>query len=176
MSRSIRMLTLAGVVSALLAVGPATAGADTIPPTADPPSLNFGSLPVGTQSLPQPVTLTETCTSVSCLTSILPDVFSPAISTTTGFAETTNCPEGPLTALLGLPQTCVINVSFVPGVVGQISGLLNTGPGGPSVALNGVGTPPPSSSGVKRRKCKKHKKHRSASASKKKQCKKRKRR
>jgi hypothetical protein len=131
---------------------------------------------VGTQSLPQPVTLTETCTSVSCLTSILPDVFSPAISTTTGFAETTNCPEGPLTALLGLPQTCVINVSFVPGVVGQISGLLNTGPGGPSVALNGVGTPPPSSSGVKRRKCKKHKKHRSASASKKKQCKKRKRR
>jgi len=157
MPRSIRIFTLAGMAAAAIAIAPASASADLVPPTTNQPSVNFGSLPVGKQSLPVPVTLTESCTSLDCLTSIIPDTFSPVLSVTTGFTQSSNCPVS-LLAVLGIPQLCTINVTFVPGVVGQITGLLSTGGGGPTVALNGVGTPASASgsNGRKRRKCKKH--------------------
>jgi hypothetical protein len=151
---------------------PASAGAAT---TANPTSVDFGSLPVGTQSATQVVTLTQTCTSITCITMMIPDLFSPVISATSGFTQTSNCPTN-LLAMLGIPQSCAINVSFVPNAVGQLTGLLSTGPGGPTVALNGAGAAPPSSSGQKtrKRKCKKkHHRFLGASAAKKK-CKKRK--
>jgi hypothetical protein len=158
-----------------VAVAPATASADLIPPTANPPNVNFGTLPVGAQSAPVPVTLTETCTSLSCITMIIPDTFAPVISAATGFTQTNNCPVS-LVAILAVPSTCVVNVSFVPNAVGPITGLLNTGPGGPTVSLNGSGSAPPSSSGQQtatRKKCKK-KHHRSLASSAKKKCKKKK--
>jgi hypothetical protein len=166
------MLAVAGIAAAALVIPPAAASAET---TASPPSLDFGSLPVGTQSATQVVTLTQSCSpgDVPCLTGLLGESFSPVISASNGFVPTSTCPVS-LIALI-IPQSCTINVTFVPGLVGQITGSLSTGSGGPTVALNGAGTPPHGSSGVKRRKCKKHKKHRSASASKKKKCKKAKR-
>jgi hypothetical protein len=175
--RSIRILALAGIAAAAIAISPAAASADT---TASPPDLNFGSLPVGTQSATQVVTLTQSCDvgDIPCLTGTVGDAFSPVINATGGFVPTSSCPVS-IIALI-IPQSCTIDVAFVPGVVGQITGLLNTGSGGPTVALSGTGTPPtptPGSTGVKRRKCKKQKKHRSsASVAKKKNCKKRKRR
>jgi hypothetical protein len=161
--RKSRMVLAAFFAIAAVAVLPATASADLIPPTADTPSVDFGSLPVGKQSPPIPITLTETCTSLNCLGAILPDQFAPVLNVTSGFTQTSNCPLN-LLALLGLPVTCKVDVVFVPTLVGKITGLLTTGGGGPSVALNGVGTPA-SASGSKRRKCKKHhKKHHRALA------------
>ena len=174
MPRSIRLSVLSVAVAAAITVVPASASADTIPPSASPPSLNFGSLPVGTQSPPQPVSLTETCLSISCIGLIVPDGFSPVISATTGFTQSSGCPTS-LLAMLGIPQTCVVDVSFVPNAIGQITGLLTTGPGGPTVALNGTGSAPQSSSGRKTRtrKCKKKKHHSLAASAVKKKCKKR---
>jgi hypothetical protein len=168
--RSFRMIALAGMACAAIAIAPASASAGT---TVSPPNLDFGSVPVGTQSPSLPVTLTETCTSLTCVVSLIPDQFSPVIGATSGFTQTNACPASLLGAL-GIPQSCTIDVSFVPVVGGPISGVLNTGPGGPTVSLAGNGTPPQSANGVKRRKCKKHKKHaRSAQIAKKRQCKKR---
>ncbi len=175
MPRSIRMLALVGMATAMIAVVPASSSADPIPPTANPPNVDFGTLPVGTQSLPVPVTLTETCTSLNCITSILPDTFSPVIGATTGFTQTGNCPTS-LLAVLGIPQSCVVDVSFVPNAVGKITGLLSTGTGGPTVQLSGGGSAPPSASGQKarkrKRKCKRNH-HRSVASAAKKKCKKR---
>jgi hypothetical protein len=79
-----------------------------------------------------------------------------------------------LVGVLGLPQTCVVDVSFVPNAVGQITGLLSTGPGGPTVQLSGTGSAPPSSSAQKtrKRKCKKKHHHSLAASAAKKKCKK----
>jgi len=149
---------------------PSSAAATT---TAAPTSLDFGSLPVGTQSATQAVTLTQSCTldPVSCVA--IPSIFSPVISATTGFTQTNSCPLT-LVALI-VPQACTIDVSLVPNAVGQITGLLSTGSGGPTVTLSGAGTSPPGSgtTTTKRKKCKK-KHRRSASSAKKKKCKKRK--
>jgi len=150
---------------------PSSAAAAT---TAAPTSLDFGSLPVGTQSATQAVTLTQSCTldPVSCVA--IPSIFSPVISATTGFTQTNSCP--PILVALIVPQACTIDVSLVPNAVGQITGLLSTGSGGPAVTLSGVGTSPPSSGTTttsKGKKCKKKHK-RSASSAKKKKCKKRK--
>src|SRR5215208_803522 len=57
LSRSIRMLALTGAAAALIA--PANAAAFAI---ATPPSLDFGSVPVGTTSAPQTVSLLQSCT------------------------------------------------------------------------------------------------------------------
>ncbi len=167
MPRSIRMIAAAGMASALIAIAPASASAGT---TVSTPNLDFGSVPVGTQSPSLPVTLTETCTSISCLVSFIPDQFAPVVTATSGFTQTNSCPTT-LLGMLGLPQSCTIDVSFVPLVGGPISGLLSTGTGGPTVSLAGNGTPPQTLNGVKRRKCKKHK-HRGAHSSKK-RCRKR---
>lgn len=174
MPRSIRLAALSAAVAASIAVVPASASADLIPPTATPPSLNFGSLPVGTQSLPQPVSVTETCISFNCITALVPDGFSPVITATTGFTQSSDCPTN-LLAFLGIPQTCVIDIGFVPNAIGPLTGLLSTGSGGPTVTLNGTGSAPHSSSGRKTRtrKCKKKKHHSLAASAAKKKCKKR---
>jgi hypothetical protein len=164
------MLALAGAVTAVLAVGPASAGATT---TVNPTSLDFGTVPVGQQSPTLPVTLTETCTSITCiLPPFIPDTFSPVLSATSGFVPTSTCPTTLVAILPGLPESCTVDVSFVPVVGGPLSGLLSTGSGGPTVTLHGTASAPPSSSGVKRRtrKCKK-KQNRAATTAKKKKCK-----
>jgi hypothetical protein len=94
---------------------------------------------------------------------------------TSGFTQSSNCPATLIAAIIGIPQSCAIDVKFVPNAVGEVTGLLSTGPGGPTVALNGAGSAPPSSSGQRNRKRKCKKKHHrlfSASAAAKKKCKK----
>lgn len=171
MFRKFRMpLALLASTVAIVAV-PASASADT---TASPTDLNFGTLPVGQQSVSQVVTLTQSCTptDVNCLTGIAQEVFNPVINATSGFTQTNGCPVDLLTTLLGGSSTCQVVVKFVPNTIGQITGLLNTGPGGPVVNLSGAGAAPASAATQKHaKKCKKHK-HRSLASAAKKKCKK----
>jgi hypothetical protein len=140
--RSIRFAALAAVASALFAVLPATAAADT---TVSPTSLDFGSVPVGQQSASQVVTVTQSCSplDIPCVTGVAGELFTPVLSATSGFSAG-GCPVS-LVALI-LPQSCQATVSFVPGTLGLVTGLLSTGPGGPSVTLKGAGTTPSGSS------------------------------
>lgn len=165
MPRVIRMLLLAGTISAAIAAVPVSASADT---TVSPSSLDFGTVPVGTQSATQVVTLTESCglLEVNCLNGLLPEQFAPVLSTTPGFTQTSACPVTLITSLLGLPVSCEIVVGFVPSTAGQASGMLKTGdgPGAPAVALAGVGstgsTAPVASHSKGRKKCKHGRHHR----------------
>src|SRR5690349_3244854 len=107
LSRSIRMLAVAGIAAAALLVPSASASAET---TVSPTSLDFGSLPVGTQSATQVVTLTQSCDvgNIPCLTGIVGQAFSPVIGATSGFVPTSACPVS-LLALI-VPQVCTIDV------------------------------------------------------------------
>jgi hypothetical protein len=169
-------------VSALLLVAggllvlPAGAGAATV--TVSPTSLVFGGQAAGTTSAAQQVTLTKDCTGANQTNCLGPPAegptFNTSISAPAPFLQTNNCP-GSLTASPlpdpGTKVSCTINVTFAPTTQGNATGTLLTGAGGPTVSLMGTGTPPQSSAGTKKKKCKKKKKGASAA---KKKCKKKK--
>jgi hypothetical protein len=169
--RSIRKLTLIGVVSAVVALVPAASASAAT--TVSPSTVDFGTVPVGQQSVSQVVTLTQSCDlgDIGCLTGLAQSAFTPVLGTTSGFTQLNNCPPSLLTTLVGGSTSCTIDVSFIPVVGGTINGLLNTGSGGPTVALRGSGAvaSAPATTG-KRKKCKK--KHRRAASAAKKKCKK----
>jgi hypothetical protein len=141
MPRGIRMLLLTGIVSGAIAAVPASASADTM---VSPSSVDFGSVPVGTQSAEQVITLTESCGALdlNCLNGLVPEQFAPVLSVTPGFTQTSGCPATLITSLLGLPTSCTIDIRFLPTVFGPASGQLRTGngPGDPTVALAGSGS------------------------------------
>jgi hypothetical protein len=144
------------VIWGALAVGLlAPAGAGAIAFTS-PSSLDFGSVPVGTTSAPQTVTLTQLCTlfdstvSPLCLTTGT-DVLTLAPSASGDFAESNNAisPCGSSLQPFTTPSVgCALDVTFTPAATGSRTGTLDTGttlapPGpGPTVALAGVGTTP----------------------------------
>jgi len=186
LTRAIRMLALTGSVVAVLVVPPATAGAASVSPT----ELDFGSVPVGTTSPPQTITLTAECTTIipsippTCA-SVLTDTINVSLGTTGEFAATSTCPAGLGPDLVGAAsQSCPITVTFSPAGAGAQVGTLSTGtigPGGllaaPAATLTGTGVSPAastSSPGTRTRaRCRKHKKrrhHHSALAAKKKKC------
>lgn len=81
-----------------------------IPFRFSPRSLTFSSQAVGTQSAPQPITLTNLATSPLTITQITP---------TSGFAQTNDCP-----ASLANGSSCTIQVAFSPSFSGSQSGVL----------------------------------------------------
>ncbi len=151
MRRGIAFVVWGALALALLA--PASAGATAL---ASPTTLDFGSVPVGTTSAPQTVTLTQLCSLFEstpvplCLTTGT-DIFTLAPSTTGDFAESNNA-ASPCGSSLQPSTTasvgCALDVTFTPTATGDRTGTLATGttvmpPGpGPTVALAGVGTTP----------------------------------
>jgi hypothetical protein len=178
------MLALSGAAVAMLTV-PAGAGAASTNPT----SLDFGSLPAGTTSAPQTVTLTADCSNLLfippplCLSSSTTDLVNVSPGTTGNFAVTTTCPASIAPLIDGTAQSCPLNVTFTPTAGGLQAGTLSTGTTGlggltpgPTVALTGSGVAGTTSGGGPgtRRRCKARKKHhRNALAAKKRKCKKR---
>src|SRR5579864_6728207 len=94
-----------------------------------PSSLTFASVPLGTSSLPQTVTLTNSGNTALTLSTVY---------TTGDYGQTDNCP-----ASLSAGSTCVINVTFTPTVTGTRTGTVtisDSAMGSPqSVALTGTG-------------------------------------
>jgi hypothetical protein len=151
MRRGIAFVISGAVAVALMA--PASAGAIAL---ASPPALDFGSVPVGTTSAPQTVTVTQLCTlfdsSITplCLTTGT-DVLTLTPSASGDFAEANNSgsPCGSSLQPFTTPSVgCALDVTFTPTATGDRTGTLATGttlvpPGpGPTVALAGVGTTP----------------------------------
>jgi hypothetical protein len=99
-----------------------------------PPSLNFGTLPVGQSSSPQVATLSNVGTLPVAIAEL-------AINGASGqsFVQTNNCGSS-----LGPGGQCTITITFTPAAPGTLSATLtvsDNAPGSPqSVALAGVGT------------------------------------
>src|SRR5205823_4553649 len=98
-------------------------------------SMNFGDQPIGTPSLPQTVTLTNSGTSTLDISSV---------DATGDFAETNTCGSS-----VAAGASCAISVTFTPGAVGSSSSSLtvtdnNNGVSGSeqTVSLAGVGVAP----------------------------------
>ena len=112
-----------------------------IPFRFSPRSLTFSNQAVGTQSAPQPITITNLATSPLTITMITP---------TSGFTQTNDCP-----ALLANGSSCTIQVAFSPSTDGSQSGVLKitaaattfTLPVALSGSASGGSTPPPSGGG-----------------------------
>ncbi len=107
--------------------------------TLTPASLSFGNQQVGTTSVAQAVTLTNTSSTSLTITSV------GITGTNSGdFAQTNNCPLGPAT--LAANANCTINVAFTPTAIGARSAALSIAddaPGSPQTAsLSGTGTAP----------------------------------
>lgn len=81
-----------------------------IPFRFSPRSLTFSSQAVGTQSAPQPITLTNLATTPLTISQITP---------TSGFTQTNDCP-----ASLANGSSCTIQVAFSPSFSGSQSGVL----------------------------------------------------
>jgi hypothetical protein len=141
-----------------------------------PGSHGFAGQTVGGSSSPFAFMLRANCLvdpanpmNPTCLN---PDPFSPDIRVSAGFVQSNTCPPTmPGTDPYG--TTCMIYVSFAPGVVGPVTGVLTAGPNGaaPFANLSGTGlaAPPaittPGPPGQTGKKCKRKK--RSASTAKK---------
>jgi hypothetical protein len=97
-----------------------------------PKGLNFGDQLVGTASLPQDITLTNTGNDLLTIDSL---------STTVDFAQTNDCGTS-----LAPSANCTIQVSFTPGAAGMRHGTLtlsDSASGSPHmVALSGIGALP----------------------------------
>jgi len=104
------------------------------PYTVLPTSLAFGSVPHGTNSAAQSVTVTNNGTAALPITGIVFSGANPA-----QFSKTTTC--GTSVAVAG---TCTISVTFKPTTTGAKHATLNVNAGGgdgtQSVALSGTGT------------------------------------
>jgi hypothetical protein len=187
-SLSRRPTVIAWAALAVALIAPAGASATA---TVGVPALDFGTVPVGAASAPRSVGLSSSCTlpvTVTC-PGFAVDAYYAHPSASGDFSANSDCsnPIGP--SLTVLISSCTINVTFTPTAAGPRSGTLDTGTTdvtglipGPTVALAGAGVTPgaggPGSgkpSDVKRKACKKKRRHRSAHAAKKKKCKKRKR-
>ena len=98
-----------------------------------PTSLNFASVPVGTTSAAQTVTLTNTGNATLNITSITPSA---------SYGETNTCGSSVLAG-----GNCAISVTFTPSGSGTITGTLSVtdnAPGSPqTVSLTGIGTTAP---------------------------------
>lgn len=109
-------------------VDEATGGQLVVAPTA----LDFGSLLVGTTSVTQTVTLTNTHTLSITISSI---------DTTGDYAMQTTCPTAP--SRLGVGESCTVDLTFTPAATGSRSGSLTIVHDGPNtpvvVGLSGVG-------------------------------------
>jgi hypothetical protein len=117
-------------------------GTGTPPPpgvTLTPSSLNFGSLTVGTASLPQAITLSNN--SLVALSNI---VVSVTGANAADFAPTTSCPAAPATLAAG--GACTINITFTPSLASAESATLSVSDSDASspqtAALSGTGTAP----------------------------------
>lgn len=105
-----------------------------VPPvTFSPVALSFGSVPVGTTSSPQAVTLTN---------NLSVGLTINGITTTGNYSQRNNCPAS--STPLGAGQSCAINVAFQPTTKGSIPGAIslssNASPGTQPVGLSGQGT------------------------------------
>ena len=103
------------------------------PVTFSPAVVSFGNVAIGTNSSPQPVTLTNNQSVGLTINSI----------TTSGdYSQTNNCPSS--STPLSSGQSCTINVKFSPTTKGSISGAINistdASPGTQPVGLSGTGT------------------------------------
>src|SRR6185437_507612 len=85
-----------------------TAGATTV--VFSPPSLNFGSLPVGNTSVPQVVVLSNTGTSTLTISNI---------SVPSGYSQVNNCGGSVLQN-----SSCNITVTFKPSSIASFNGNL----------------------------------------------------
>jgi hypothetical protein len=133
------MLALAGAVIGVIAAAPAGAGANT---TASPPSLDFGSVNLGSSSGTQAVTVSVDC-SVEVVTCVVPGIFTVNGAISGDFAQVNDCPALPLTS----PGGCTFTVSFIPAAAGPRTGTLNvgadsTGTSPSPVSLSGYGVDP----------------------------------
>ena len=101
--------------------------------TLSPSSLSFGTQPIGTDSSPLPITLTNTGTATLNLAGIV-----VAGSFSGDFFQSNNCPPS-----LGPEQQCSINVTFKPTGTGSRTGEVlffdNAGNSPQSVPLSGPG-------------------------------------
>lgn len=130
-----------GAVEVVEAAGGGGGGGTATGPAVAPASLAFGSVVVGSTSLPQTVTLTNTTTALSAVT------FTPSA----GFARSTTSP-GTCTTTLAASASCTYNVVFTPTTAAAANGTLTvaatagTAPAvitGSPVALTGTGTAAP---------------------------------
>ena len=177
------LLALAALAAS--AVAPAAASATT---TVAPSALDFGSVPVGTTSVPHLVSIDVVCTSPTAGTCPLfaLDAYYVHISTTGDFGAMSGDCTNPLGLGVNvLSNSCTVDVTFTPTAAGPRSGTLSTGTldvggliPGPSVSLAGTGTTsaPGGGGGGKanssvnlRRKCKKRR-HQHAFPAKKRKC------
>ncbi len=124
-------------------------GTGTAPPAGvslTPTSLNFGSLTVGTPSLPQAVTLSNN--SAVALSNI---VVSITGANAADFGFTTTCPASPGTVAAS-GGTCGITITFTPSLAGAESATLSVTDSDASspqtAALSGTGTAPAGSVSV----------------------------
>jgi hypothetical protein len=118
-------------------------GTGTAPPpgvSLTPTSLNFGSLTVGTPSLPQAITLSNN--SLVALSNI---VVSITGANAADFGFTTTCPASPGTVAAS-GGTCTITITFTPSLAGAESATLSVSDSDASspqtAALSGTGTAP----------------------------------
>jgi len=99
--------------------------------TLSPTSLNFGTQLIGTNSNPQPVTLTNTGVETLVITKIA--------TSSANFSQTNNCP-----AQLAPNGQCTINVTFSPEKIDKVNGKVtikdNASNSPQTVPLTGVGT------------------------------------
>jgi hypothetical protein len=192
LSRTIRMLALTGALGALIV--PASASGA---PLVSPPTLDFGDVPVGTTSAPQPVALDDGCTIVvpgtpdTCGSFAL-DPLNVNLSPTGDFAVAgSDCPAtiGPTGPLDTVGSGCSFSVSFTPTELGPRAGILSAGMlltalPGPAVFLTGNGVAPssagpspaatPTGTTLPHKKCRKKAKRHKRSAQTAKKCKKKK--
>ena len=101
--------------------------------TLSPASLTFASLTAGLTSAPQTVTISNTGSTAVSISYIGIAVYY--------FHQTNNCP-----ATLSAGAGCTVNVTFAPGMTGQLTGALTVTSTGASipqtVSLSGFGTTP----------------------------------
>jgi hypothetical protein len=138
------MLVLTCAVIGVIAALPAGAAANT---TASPPSLDFGSVNLGSSSGTQTVTVTVDCSS-EVVTCVVPGTFMVSGAITGDFVQTNNCPALPLLS----PGSCSFSVSFAPAAAGVRTGTLNvgtdsTGTSPSLVSLSGTGVDPSAGGG-----------------------------
>ncbi len=134
------------IVIAALGLAVPSAGASV---TLTPASADFGSLNVGTTSVPQAFTLTNTCDAPSGINPnmcISVNAVSSAVSTTGDFGQTNDCPATLFTFNYPSSTSCTINVTFAPTTAGSLAGTLSAG--GMSRPLSGTGVALPIQSTV----------------------------
>ena len=132
-----RGILVLGLSVAVMAIAASPAAASR---SLNPDSFSFGDQRVGATSAPTSTVLTVRCNNTTMGNCVSVDNFAPSASTTGDFAQTSNCP--PLlvgSTPPGAPVTCTINVTFSPTGTGQRTGVLSTGPGGPTAFLTGTG-------------------------------------